>query len=81
MINQKDSSAVASGEYLMKKAEEIAKRIKAPENSDAASNKEALANLLSELLFAAFVMSEQQGVDLEESFLQSVNEVILVFVT
>lgn len=80
-IDPQNSETFATGEYLVKKTEEIALKIKNTENFDATVKKEAIAKLLSELLFAAFVVAESQGVSLEESFLQTVDEIILGFVS
>jgi hypothetical protein len=62
---------------LLKKAEEIARRIQNPD----VSGKDNLARLLSELLYLMFVLAEQHGVNLEEEFLQSIDELILGSVT
>jgi phosphoribosyl-ATP pyrophosphohydrolase len=80
-IDQKNSASFANADYLVKKSDEIAQKIKATENLDAIAKKEAIAKMLSELLFAAFVLAEQQGVNLEDSFLQTVDEMILGFVS
>ncbi len=79
MIDQKNAASFENSNYLTKKAEEITQKIKATENSDMV--KEALAKMLSELLFAAFVLAERQGLSLEESFLQTVDDMILGFVS
>ena len=80
-MDQKGSATFMSGEYLLKTADELVnKKIKAYLDIDASGNKEAIANALSELLFATFILAERYGVELEESFLQSVNEIILGFV-
>jgi hypothetical protein len=81
MIDQKNSKTYASGEKLVKKSEEIAQKIQTLQNAGATAKKEGLASLLSELLFGAFVLAEQQGVALEESFLQAIDEMILSFVS
>ena len=65
----------------MKKAGEIAQKIRALEDSWSSANKEEFAKLLSELLFAMFVLAERYGVSLEDSFLQAVDELILGFVS
>ncbi len=41
------------------------------------ADKEELAGLLSQVLFDAFVAAEHSGLDLEESFLQSLDSYIL----
>jgi len=59
---------------FVKKAEAIAKKI---QDSESSADKEALGRLFSELLFTVFVLAEQHGVSLEESFLATVDEIIL----
>ena len=67
---------------LAKKANEISAYIK---NLEAAGNgekgKNEVARLLSELFFAAFILAEHQKVDLEESFMQTVDDYILGLVS
>jgi len=41
--------------------------------------KEALAVKLSDTLYTAFVLAEHYGIELEESFLQTVNDYMLKF--
>lgn len=80
-IDPKNSDRYATGENLIKKSDEIAQVIKSMQNLDAAAKKQEFGKLLSELLFAAFVIAEQQNVSLEESFLQAIDEMILGFVS
>ena len=72
----KDKAAGASetAAGLAAKAGVLAEKLK---GAEPAVGKEELAGLLSELLFDAFVLAEQGGVDLEEAFLQSVDDYIL----
>jgi hypothetical protein len=51
------------------------------ENPGSPTSKEDFAKFLSELLFAMFVLAERYGISLEDSFLQSVDELILGFVS
>ncbi len=76
--SQKDSDKSDAKGELVKKAEEIALKIS---DSQGASDKESSVKMLSELLYYAFVVAEQQSVDLEEGFLQTVDEMILGSVT
>jgi hypothetical protein len=78
LMNQKASEKSGAKGELVKKAEEIALKIS---DSQGASDKESAAKMLSELLYYAFVVAEQQSVDLEEGFLQTVDEMILGSVT
>jgi hypothetical protein len=64
-------------ELLALKAKELSQKAQ----FENASDKLTAAKLLSELLYFAFVLAEQRGVDLEESFLQSIDELILGSVT
>jgi NTP pyrophosphatase (non-canonical NTP hydrolase) len=79
-FDQKGTTVFTNPAYLPQKVAEIAQKIKTTD-SDEAAKKEAIAKMLSELLFAACVLAEQQGVNLEESFLQTVDEMILAFVS
>ncbi len=58
----------------MKKAEEIAQKMR---DSAFPADKASLAELLSELIYLAFILSEQFGVNLEEDFLQTIDGIIL----
>jgi hypothetical protein len=80
-VNEKRSASFGSAADFVKKADEIAQKIRTLENSGSSAGKEEIAKLLSELLFAMFVLSERCGVSLEDSFLQSVDELILGFVS
>ncbi len=78
-LNPNGSTSLETPAELTKKAEEIAQKIAAAKTSSADGQK--LGSLLSEMLFAAFVLAEQHGVSLEESFLQTVDELILRMVS
>jgi hypothetical protein len=73
LINQSSTPSKVE-DNLIAKAKEIIEKSQKPENG---LNKEAAAKLLSELLYFAFVLAEQRGVELEESFLQTIDELIL----
>jgi hypothetical protein len=81
MIDEKRSAGLGSAVDLVKKASEIAVKIDELEKSGAGGKKEEIGKLLSELLFIMFVVAERQGLSLEDSFLQSVDELILGFVS
>jgi hypothetical protein len=81
MMDKRNSKDYGTGEPLIEKSDEIAQKIQALQNSDAPAKKEVFGKLLSELLFGAFVLAEQQGISLEESFLQAIDEMILEFVS
>ena len=80
-VNEKRSASLGSAEDFVKKASEIAQKIKALENPGSPTSKEDYAKLLSELLFAMFVLAERYGISLEDSFLQPVDELILGFIS
>jgi NTP pyrophosphatase (non-canonical NTP hydrolase) len=68
---------------LLQKSGKIAEVIKSLENSGTAKKpecKEMLSTELSNLLFIVFVLSEHYGIELEESFLQTVNDYMLKFI-
>ena len=63
---------------LKKKTDEIVDTVKNLTTSvDSASNKLMLSKQLSDLLFAAFLLAEEHGINLEEAFLQRIDEFIL----
>ncbi len=78
-LNEKRPASVGTVDALVKKAGEIFEKIKTEESSK--EGKEAEGKLLSELLFTALVLAESRGVELEDSFLQTVDELILGFVS
>ena len=73
--NGKDSDISMLSADLVKKAGEIAERIKMTSCSNG-SGKEELSKLLSELLFVAFVLAENYGVILEEKFMQTMDDYV-----
>ncbi len=66
---------------LVKKAGALAEKIPRKEGSGDAAEKETLGKHLSEMLYVAFVLAESYGVTLEDSFMQTIDEYILVFVS
>ena len=81
MVNQKGSAVFESADYLKAKVEEISKKLHPETGLPISSRRELSARLLSELIFSVFVIAEKEGVSLEESFLQTVDEMILSFVS
>ncbi len=77
-IDEKLSATIGTSADLTKKADGIAQKILSLETSE---NKEEAGKLLAELLFSAFVFAERQGISLEDTFLQTVDEIILGFVS
>jgi hypothetical protein len=78
-IDEAKTASFSSPEELVKKAEEIAQKIKTTQNAQG-SNEEA-GKMLSDLLFSMLVLAERHGVILEDAFLQAVDELILSFVS
>lgn len=69
--NQTALSLVAG---LLEEASRVAITVKEQPEEKA---KQALAKQLSDMLYNVFVLAEQHGINLEEIFLQSVNDKIL----
>jgi len=68
---------------LLEEAGKIAGAVKETEGlkpSEKPKTKETLATELSNLLYMAFVLAEHHGINLEESFLETVNNHILRFI-
>lgn len=68
---------------LLEEAGEVASVVKGLEGFkplEKLKTKEMLATELSDLLYIIFVLAEQYGIELEESFLQTVNDYILRFI-
>jgi NTP pyrophosphatase (non-canonical NTP hydrolase) len=69
---------------LLEEAGEVASVVKGLEGfkpPEKLNTKEMLATELSDLLYIIFVLAEQYGIELEESFLQTVNDYILRFIS
>jgi NTP pyrophosphatase (non-canonical NTP hydrolase) len=65
---------------VLEKAGEIASAVKDLEASDSpekTGNKDLLATRLSDLLYEVFVLAEHYGIELEDSFMQTVNDYML----
>lgn len=68
---------------LLEEAGEVAgevKRLEGMKPSERLKAKEALATELSNVLYIIFVLAEHYGIELEDSFLQTVNDYILKFI-
>jgi NTP pyrophosphatase (non-canonical NTP hydrolase) len=68
---------------LLEEAGEVAAVVKGLEGfkpPEKPKTKEMLATELSDMLYIAFVLAEHYGVDLEEAFMQTVNDYILRFI-
>ena len=79
-VDEKLAANLGTGPDLVKKAEDIAKKIETTAKSNSVS-KDEVGKLLSEILFSSFIIAERMGVSLEDSFLQAVDEIILGFVS
>jgi len=68
---------------LLEEAGEVASVVKGLEGfkpPEKPKTKEMLATELSDLLYIVFVLAEHYGINLEESFLQTMNDYILRFI-
>ncbi|MCX8177274.1 MAG: hypothetical protein N3F10_03135 [Candidatus Bathyarchaeota archaeon] len=66
---------------LVKSAEKIVSEIQnATSSCENLTDKENLQKLFSEILYLTFVLAEHYNINLEESFMQTINEYILGFV-
>jgi NTP pyrophosphatase (non-canonical NTP hydrolase) len=68
---------------LLEEAGEVASAVKGLEGfkpPDKPKTKEMLATELSDLLYMIFVLAQNYGIELEESFLQTVNDYLLRFI-
>ena len=68
---------------LLEEAGEVASVVKGLEGfkpPEKPKTKDMLATELSDLLYIVFILAEHYGINLEESFLQTVNEYMLRFV-
>ncbi len=72
-----DSENFKQIQELILKIQEIATKIKVKENSVSEDN---FARLFSELIYYVFIISEYYNVNLEESFMQTIDEIILASV-
>ena len=76
-FDEKSSSSIGNLASLARKANEI-QSVTVLEDL---KKKEETGRMLAELFFSAFVLAEKQGISLEEVFLQTVDEIILGFVS
>jgi len=68
---------------LLEEAGEVAAVVKGLEGfkpPEKSKTKEMLATELSDLLYTIFVLAEHYGIELEEAFLQTVNDYTLRFI-
>lgn len=68
---------------LLEEAGEVASVIKGLEGfkpPEKPKTKEMLATELSDLLYIVFVLAENYGIELEEAFMQTVNDYMLRFI-
>lgn len=69
---------------LLEEAGKVAATVKGLEGfkpPEKPKTKEMLATELSDLLYIIFVLAEQYGIELEDAFLQTVNDYMLRFIT
>ena len=68
---------------LLEEAGEVASVVKGLEGfkpPEKPKTREMLATELSDLLYMVFVLAERYGINLEEAFLQTVNDYVLRFI-
>jgi NTP pyrophosphatase (non-canonical NTP hydrolase) len=68
---------------LLEEAGEVASAIKGLEGfkpPDKPKTKEMLATELSDLLYMIFVLAEHYGIELEDAFMQTINDCLLRFI-
>ena len=68
---------------MLEEAGEVASTVKGLEGfkpPEKPKTKEMLATELSDLLYIIFVLAEHYGINLEEAFIQTVNDYILRFI-
>jgi hypothetical protein len=75
-FNENHASSLGTPQDLTQKVNELS----AMDASDADKTAQA-SKLLSKLLFSVFIAAERSGVSLEDSFLETVDEIILGFVS
>jgi phage I-like protein len=83
LVDEKSAAKIGTVEALASKVAGLTQKMKLRESSEVIDEdrREAEKRLLSELLFNAFILAERSGVELEDSFLQTVDEIILGFVS
>jgi hypothetical protein len=80
VLNQKTKFEIGTAFDLQKRVEEIVQTFGVNGNSAPEGGSESRGRLLSELLFSILVLAERSHLSLEESFLQTVDDIILKFV-
>jgi hypothetical protein len=70
----KDTNNSTLAAEMLQKANEVASKTNAASHG---SNRADLSKLLPELLYLAFVLAEKNGVSLEETFMQTMDDYIL----
>jgi hypothetical protein len=78
-LDKERSATLATAKELVKQASEISCLDQSTANNP--EQKEKLEKALSQMIFACFVIAERYGVSLEDTFLQSMDELILGFVS
>ena len=73
---------VATADLLVKEGEiaTVVKNLEACSPPEGSEVKDMLATRLSHVLYLVFILAEHYGIELEESFMQTVNDYMLKFV-
>ncbi len=82
-VDQKNAANIGTVEALATKVADLAQMTKADVASEIGNPKgnEAARKVFSEIVFNVLVLAERSGVELEDSFLQTIDEIILGFVS
>ncbi len=82
-VDQENAANIGTVEALATKVADLAQIMKASGRSEIDNSKasEAAKKVLSEIVFNVLVLAERSSVELEDSFLQTVDEIILGFVS
>ncbi|MCW4005971.1 MAG: hypothetical protein NWF04_05165 [Candidatus Bathyarchaeota archaeon] len=75
--SQKASETAAE---LLSKVQKIAQKIAAAEQAGTKADKEELGQLLAGALHLMFILSEHHGVNVEDKFMQAIDEYVMGFV-
>jgi hypothetical protein len=75
--NQTISDTAEKISELTEKAVELVKNMEKSGGSISVAAKEELGNLFSRIIFFVFVLGEREGISLEDSFLQAMDNYIL----
>ena len=73
-------TAIRNLEEETRRLIDMVKKLETDDVSEKTQTKNTLATELSNILFNVFVLAEHYGINLEESFLETVNNYVLKFI-